>query len=201
MSQALGRRVHDLRSAAGLTQEEVAARVGVSRATIQNIEKGRTAPRPVTIRRLAELFDVDPAQLKRLETSAQDELGQPPTAPGIDLEELEQVRLGLEAALDRVSVILRRASEPAELDQVADVRSALEAGRRAGRAATPQLRAAEREVWLAGEALKDLDREVKAGNLVDGPGTEELREELREELAAAEEHRDAVAAEAADQAG
>lgn len=59
MSQDLGHRVQELRQQAGLSQEELAARVAVSRATIQNVERGRGVPRPATMRRIAEALGTD----------------------------------------------------------------------------------------------------------------------------------------------
>lgn len=49
----LGKRLRDLREQAGLSQEELAAKAQVSRASIQNWEAARTAPRRAESRRLA----------------------------------------------------------------------------------------------------------------------------------------------------
>jgi putative transcriptional regulator len=50
--------VRDLRLKAILTQEELAERVGLSRATVQAIEAGRHVPTPLTQERLAQFFGV-----------------------------------------------------------------------------------------------------------------------------------------------
>lgn len=45
-ARAVGRRIRSMREATGVSQDELAAYIGVSRATIQNIEHGRRAVRP-----------------------------------------------------------------------------------------------------------------------------------------------------------
>lgn len=49
-------RVYDFRHQAGLTQEELAERVGVSRQTIIAIEKGNYAPSVVLALKLAKIL-------------------------------------------------------------------------------------------------------------------------------------------------
>ena len=46
-----------------LTQEELAAKAGVSAATVVNIERDNQEPQFRTIRKLAEALDVDPTTL------------------------------------------------------------------------------------------------------------------------------------------
>jgi DNA-binding XRE family transcriptional regulator len=53
-----GSRVKQLREHAFLTQAELAKQVHVTRATIQNIERGVQEPRPSTVRALAKALDV-----------------------------------------------------------------------------------------------------------------------------------------------
>lgn len=43
---------------AGMTQKEVAEKMGVSKVTIVNWEKGRTLPNMATARKLAELYSI-----------------------------------------------------------------------------------------------------------------------------------------------
>lgn len=43
---------------AGLTQREVAEKMGVSKVTIVSWEKGRTLPNMATARKLAELYEI-----------------------------------------------------------------------------------------------------------------------------------------------
>jgi len=51
-SQALSQMVKELREAMGLTQEQFAARIGVTVATVNRWEKGRAKPQPLAIRAL-----------------------------------------------------------------------------------------------------------------------------------------------------
>ncbi|QNR25524.1 MULTISPECIES: helix-turn-helix transcriptional regulator [Croceimicrobium] len=50
-------RIRDLRSAKGLTQEDLAKEIGVSRQTINAIEKGKFDPSLPTAFRLSLLFE------------------------------------------------------------------------------------------------------------------------------------------------
>ena len=52
-----------MREKAGLSQEELAAKAQVSRASVQNWEGGRTTPRRAESRRLAAALGVDVATL------------------------------------------------------------------------------------------------------------------------------------------
>ncbi len=54
----LGARLEKLREKAGLTQDEVAQRVGVARSTYANYESEKREPDLNTLRKLADLFDV-----------------------------------------------------------------------------------------------------------------------------------------------
>jgi DNA-binding XRE family transcriptional regulator len=58
-----GSRVKQLREHAFLTQAELAKQVHVTRATIQNIERGVQEPRPSTVRALARVLGVQPRDL------------------------------------------------------------------------------------------------------------------------------------------
>jgi transcriptional regulator with XRE-family HTH domain len=60
----LGRTLRDLREQAGMSQEELAAKAQVSRASIQNWEAARTAPRRAESRRLAAALGVSVDDLK-----------------------------------------------------------------------------------------------------------------------------------------
>lgn len=55
--------LRDLRNRASLSQEELASRAGVSRATIADLELGKRKPQPKTRRKLAEALGVEPHQL------------------------------------------------------------------------------------------------------------------------------------------
>ena len=52
----MGERLREARRARGLSQEDVAEHLGVSRPTLVNIEQGRRAPRPEEVVRLAQLY-------------------------------------------------------------------------------------------------------------------------------------------------
>ena len=66
---------HDIRSEvrkhrllAGITQQELAERIGVTRQTILSIEKGKYTPSVALALRLAAVFDVRVEDLFQLET-------------------------------------------------------------------------------------------------------------------------------------
>ena len=56
-------RLRGLRDRASLSQEELAERAGVSRATIAALELGKRKPHPKTRRKLAEALGVEPHEL------------------------------------------------------------------------------------------------------------------------------------------
>jgi transcriptional regulator with XRE-family HTH domain len=55
--------LRELRDRASLSQEELAERAGVSRATIADLERGARKPHPKTRRKLAEALGVEPYEL------------------------------------------------------------------------------------------------------------------------------------------
>lgn len=64
MSVSPGTRIKELRTLAGLSQEELGRRVGVQRAAINKYEKGSVTNIPIhTIERLAIVFDVSPTYI------------------------------------------------------------------------------------------------------------------------------------------
>ncbi len=56
-------RLRGLRGRASLSQEELAERAGVSRATVADLELGKRKPQPKTRRKLAEALGVEPHEL------------------------------------------------------------------------------------------------------------------------------------------
>lgn len=56
LDRRLGRRLHDLRRAANLTLDELAARSGISRATLSRVERGETSATAQILGRLAGIF-------------------------------------------------------------------------------------------------------------------------------------------------
>ena len=63
MEDNLGRRIGVLRASFGMTQQEVADRLGVSRVAVSHIEAGMSTPGERTIVLLAGLFKVEPHEL------------------------------------------------------------------------------------------------------------------------------------------
>jgi transcriptional regulator with XRE-family HTH domain len=88
----VGRRIAIARNAAGLTQEELANRLGVTRRSIQGYEAGRVAPFR-HLDRLSELLDRSTGWFL---------LGEPPASDEALQEALRQHRLTLERDLRRI---------------------------------------------------------------------------------------------------
>jgi transcriptional regulator with XRE-family HTH domain len=64
MSICPGTRIKELRSLAGMSQEELGKRVGVQRAAIQKYEKGTVENIPLkTIEKIATVFEVSPTYI------------------------------------------------------------------------------------------------------------------------------------------
>jgi transcriptional regulator with XRE-family HTH domain len=63
VQQSLGRRIAGLRSSFGLTQQDVADRLAISRVAVSHIEAGMTTPSERTVVLLAGLFKVEPLEL------------------------------------------------------------------------------------------------------------------------------------------
>jgi transcriptional regulator with XRE-family HTH domain len=61
--RAFGARVKSERDAVGMTQEELATAVGLSRSSIANIERGTQAVSLDALYRIASALDRDPAEL------------------------------------------------------------------------------------------------------------------------------------------
>ena len=63
MDESLGRRIADLRGKLGLTQQELAERVGISRVALSHVEAGMSDPGERTVALLAGVFKVEPHEL------------------------------------------------------------------------------------------------------------------------------------------
>ncbi len=63
MTDSLGRRIARLRGQMGLTQQELAARLGVSRVAVSHLEAGMSVPGERTVTLLAGLFKLEPHEL------------------------------------------------------------------------------------------------------------------------------------------
>jgi transcriptional regulator with XRE-family HTH domain len=59
-NQEIGRRIRDARLEAGLTQEQLAARVRMSRGSVANIELGDQAPPPYRLAQIAQALSTEP---------------------------------------------------------------------------------------------------------------------------------------------
>ncbi|MET8631764.1 helix-turn-helix transcriptional regulator [Streptomyces sp. NPDC004680] len=59
----IGERVRAVRLGAGLTQEYLARKTGLTRGSITNIESGAQAPPPYRLARIAAALSVEPADL------------------------------------------------------------------------------------------------------------------------------------------
>lgn len=56
-AQAIGERLRELRKDAGLSQQEVAEKIGVTKMAVSNYEQGIRVPRDAVKVRLADLFE------------------------------------------------------------------------------------------------------------------------------------------------
>lgn len=61
--EAVGDRVREFRKALGLRQEDLAARAGVSRQTVVNLENRRHVPETATLAKIAKALGVSLGEL------------------------------------------------------------------------------------------------------------------------------------------
>ena len=59
----IGDRLKDLRVRRALTQEELAAKAGIGKNTVNRIERNRAEPHMSTLRKLAAALGVEPSEL------------------------------------------------------------------------------------------------------------------------------------------
>lgn len=190
-----------------LTWREVAERADLSIAGLNAIRNGTRNPTDLTRRGIEEALGWGGGSVTAVLAG-----GKPTTATRLyehefhgdvaaPADEVEKIRQLLEEALRRLAVLQDRVVpqgsyahrtplQPAEDSDVFTVYVPSQ---------SPALQAAEREVYLADEALKDAERAVAEGRMDDSPGTRELRARLQHELDEAREHRDRVAAAAPEQ--
>ena len=75
MSGEIGRKIKELRTLHGMSQEELGKRIGVQRAAIQKYEKGAIENISVkTIESIANIFDVSPTYLTGWDNVSQNNL-------------------------------------------------------------------------------------------------------------------------------
>ena len=58
MANPIGQRIREVRQDYGMSQVELAKRLGISRQSLNNIEHERSMPQPPLIKRIAELLRV-----------------------------------------------------------------------------------------------------------------------------------------------
>ena len=80
-----GARLRHHRLAAGLTQEQLAERAGLSVRGVQRLESGRATPRAETLRLLADALRLDPGERDGLIAAARPELAAAPPPPSLPL--------------------------------------------------------------------------------------------------------------------
>lgn len=109
MSKVMGQRIHDKREAAGLTVEELADKIGVSRQTVYKWEKGmvKNIDRDY-IGKMAAIFHCEPDWLMHMD--GQKEVSILYSAPG---------REPIEAVITKSDPIIGPSSKRAELYKVA----------------------------------------------------------------------------------
>lgn len=98
--EALGARIARLRSAAGLTQQQLAERIAISRVALSHIEAGMSWPGERTVVLLAGIFKVEPPELVRETTYPEEKAERLPVVACRYTEVELQLRL-LEAELAR----------------------------------------------------------------------------------------------------
>ena len=82
MQKGIGKRIRDARKAAGLTQEELAERMGTSSVAVAQWETGRRNPKMGTVSKLAAALGVDVAELvPELKTLLKEKPEPPPMEP------------------------------------------------------------------------------------------------------------------------
>jgi len=116
--ERIGERLRVARTASGMTQEQAAESVGLSRTTLVAIEKGDREPRAEELIALAKLYDVSVHSLLRPTAMKVEIVGQfrkkPSRAPGADrdaiaalglLHDIAAAYIELERRLNKVSAI------------------------------------------------------------------------------------------------
>jgi transcriptional regulator with XRE-family HTH domain len=94
--------LRDLRERAGLSQEELAAKAKVSRASIQNWEGNRTTPRRAESRRLAAALGVSVDALRSQEERLDAREIRDALQAAMEIEDPEEMRAALQELLARM---------------------------------------------------------------------------------------------------
>lgn len=65
MKMYIGGNIKSYRIRAGMTQEELAERLGVSNKLVWSWEKNRTEPKPEAVQKMLQIFDIDIKELTK----------------------------------------------------------------------------------------------------------------------------------------
>jgi len=113
MSQTLGQRIRQARKASGMTQDQLAQNIPVSRQTVSSWENDRTQPDYETLQKIAALLEIDVAALfnkQETEHPSEKTFHEAELPPQIPAEQVPQKKPGLrlsplQALLSAVVVI------------------------------------------------------------------------------------------------
>lgn len=100
----IGTRLVHARTLAGKSQIEIAEAAGLAPTQLSRYESGRSKPRPMTLKRLAEALDISPAWLATGEGAVNDHEFTEPTPAG-------QQELALDLPAEVIRVIRKHADE------------------------------------------------------------------------------------------
>ena len=119
MNPSLGQLVRDLRRAAGLTQEELAARAGLSMRAISDLERGvNHTPRPTTIQLLVAALGLSDCEREHFDAVARAHaLNSSNAATSASLAAREPVGPSVATGADALIPLIGRAGELATLEQ------------------------------------------------------------------------------------
>lgn len=97
----LGQKIYELRTGQGMTQEELAEQMGVSRQSVSKWESDSATPELEKIKLLSKLFGV----------SLQELLSEQPTNPGADYENLQEKISSMEERLAHMEASMEKLSK------------------------------------------------------------------------------------------
>jgi transcriptional regulator with XRE-family HTH domain len=111
---AYGARFKACRRAVGLTQDQCAGKIGLTRSSVANIEAGRQMSTIADVARYADVFGVDPAWLAYGRVTVEGKpLPKPRTVASADLVKLSNDLQGLAVRAMRLSAV----ADPGEVDE------------------------------------------------------------------------------------
>ena len=98
LAEAFGRRLRDMRSQVGLSQEALGDAAQLSRTSVVNIEHGRQGVSLLTLYRLADALHLEPAELL-------------PGLPPVEAEVRVAIGTPVKTAMQSVTTVLRSIEE------------------------------------------------------------------------------------------